>query len=125
MYCSTHQMPLYPGTGAVNERGEHNTVVNAPLSPGDAARSPCRVGDRNPAPQRDFRPDLIVISAGFDAHQRTPCQSQTFLEADSAGPRRSSWTSPTAAQMGASILARGRLRPHRSREFRGRPTSVR
>src|SRR5215475_10068804 len=35
MYCSTHQMPLYPGTGAVNERGEYNTVVNAPLSPGD------------------------------------------------------------------------------------------
>ena len=35
MYCSTHQMPLYPGTGAVSERGEHNTIVNAPLRPGD------------------------------------------------------------------------------------------
>ena len=35
MYCSTHQMPLYPGTGAVSERGAHNTIVNAPLRPGD------------------------------------------------------------------------------------------
>src|SRR5437588_10389231 len=35
MYGSTHQMPLYPGTGALSERGEHNTVVNAPLRPGD------------------------------------------------------------------------------------------
>ncbi len=35
MYASTHQMPLYPGTGAVSERGEHNTIVNAPLRPGD------------------------------------------------------------------------------------------
>jgi acetoin utilization deacetylase AcuC-like enzyme len=38
MYCSTHQMPLYPGTGAVGERGKHNTIVNAPLHPGDGGR---------------------------------------------------------------------------------------
>ena len=35
MYCSTHQMPLYPGTGAVTERGDHDNIVNAPLRPGD------------------------------------------------------------------------------------------
>ncbi|MGH6684106.1 MAG: histone deacetylase family protein, partial [Pseudolabrys sp.] len=35
MYCSTHQMPLFPGTGARGERGEHDTIVNAPLKPGD------------------------------------------------------------------------------------------
>src|SRR5258707_605640 len=35
MYCSTHQMPLYPGTGATSERGAKNTIVNAPLRPGD------------------------------------------------------------------------------------------
>jgi acetoin utilization deacetylase AcuC-like enzyme len=35
MYSSTHQMPLYPGTGATSERGAHNTIVNAPLRPGD------------------------------------------------------------------------------------------
>ena len=36
MYCSTHEMPLYPGTGARTERGAHNTIVNAPLRAGDA-----------------------------------------------------------------------------------------
>ena len=35
MYCSTHQMPLYPGTGAMNERGDHNQIVNAPMEAGD------------------------------------------------------------------------------------------
>ena len=35
MYCSTHEMPLYPGTGAASERGEHNNIVNAPLRAGD------------------------------------------------------------------------------------------
>ncbi len=35
MYCSTHQMPLYPGTGAKSERGDHDTIVNAPLRAGD------------------------------------------------------------------------------------------
>src|SRR6202162_1019819 len=38
MYCSTHEMPLYPGSGAVSERGKHNTVVNAPLRAGDDGR---------------------------------------------------------------------------------------
>ena len=50
MYCSTHQMPLFPGTGAVGEFGEHDTIVNAPLRPGDGgeafraafARGSCR-----------------------------------------------------------------------------------
>ena len=39
MYCSTHQMPLFPGTGAVGESGDYNTVVNAPLRPGDGAKA--------------------------------------------------------------------------------------
>src|SRR3954465_3065241 len=37
MYCSTHQMPLFPGTGASRERGEHDTIVNAPLAPNDGS----------------------------------------------------------------------------------------
>jgi acetoin utilization deacetylase AcuC-like enzyme len=83
MYGSTHQMPLYPGTGEVSERGEHNTVVNAPLRAGDG-------GDQFRAafatvilPRlEDFRPDLIVISAGFDAHRRDPLANLNLLEAD-------------------------------------------
>ena len=50
MYCSTHEMPLYPGTGAVSERGERNTIVNAPLRAGRRRRTVSRgVRDRDPA----------------------------------------------------------------------------
>ena len=50
MYCSTHEMPLYPGTGAIGERGEHNTIVNAPLRAGDGGDAiPRGVRERDPA----------------------------------------------------------------------------
>jgi acetoin utilization deacetylase AcuC-like enzyme len=83
MYGSTHQMPLYPGTGAVSERGEHNTVVNAPLRPGDGGDEFRAAFETVILPRlRDFRPDLIVISAGFDAHMRDPLANLNLLEAD-------------------------------------------
>ena len=73
MYCSTHQMPLFPGTGASNERGEHDTVVNAPLRSGDGSVKFRAAFDDLILPQlRGFAPELIVISAGFDAHYRDP-----------------------------------------------------
>ena len=73
MYCSTHQMPLFPGTGASNERGEHDTVVNAPLQSGDGSAKFQAAFDDLILPQmREFSPELIVISAGFDAHYRDP-----------------------------------------------------
>jgi acetoin utilization deacetylase AcuC-like enzyme len=83
MYCSTHQMPLYPGTGARSERGEHNTVVNAPLSPGDGGAKFREAFESVILPRlRDFQPELIVISAGFDAHQRDPLANLNLVEAD-------------------------------------------
>jgi acetoin utilization deacetylase AcuC-like enzyme len=83
MYGSTHQMPLYPGTGAKSERGEHNTVVNAPLRPGDGGDEFRAAFETTILPRlRDFRPDLIVISAGFDAHMRDPLANLNLLEAD-------------------------------------------
>jgi acetoin utilization deacetylase AcuC-like enzyme len=83
MYASTHQMPLYPGTGAVSERGEHNTIVNAPLRPGDGGDQFRAAFEGVILPRlRDFRPDLIVISAGFDAHMRDPLANLNLLEAD-------------------------------------------
>jgi acetoin utilization deacetylase AcuC-like enzyme len=83
MYCSTHQMPLYPGTGAVSERGEYDTVVNAPLRAGDGGREFRAALETVILPRlKDFRPDLIVISAGFDAHQRDPLANLNLLEAD-------------------------------------------
>mgnify|MGYP003664992033 FL=1 len=73
LYCSTHQMPLYPGTGALSEAGEHGTIVNAPLSPGDGSAQFREAMESRifPAITR-FQPDLILISAGFDAHHRDP-----------------------------------------------------
>jgi len=83
MYCSTHQMPLYPGTGAVGERGKHNTVVNAPLRAGDGGKEFRTAFEQSILPRlRDFHPDLIVISAGFDAHIRDPLANLNLVEAD-------------------------------------------
>jgi acetoin utilization deacetylase AcuC-like enzyme len=83
MYCSTHQMPLYPGTGARSERGVHDTVVNAPLSPGDGGPQFREAFESTILPRlRNFQPELIVISAGFDAHQRDPLANLNLLEAD-------------------------------------------
>jgi acetoin utilization deacetylase AcuC-like enzyme len=73
MYCSTHQMPLFPGTGASGERGEHDTIVNAPLAPNDGAAKFRAAFEHLILPQlTKFAPELIVISAGFDAHRRDP-----------------------------------------------------
>jgi acetoin utilization deacetylase AcuC-like enzyme len=85
MYCSTHQMPLFPGTGAVGEAGEHNTVVNAPLRPGDGGEAFRAAFEARILPRlADFRPELIIISAGFDAHMRDPLANINLEEADFA-----------------------------------------
>ncbi len=84
LFCSSHQMPLYPGTGAADETGCGN-VVNAPLPPGagpDAFRAAWE-GTLVPA-IRAFRPGLVVVSAGFDAHARDPLAQLRLAEADFA-----------------------------------------
>jgi acetoin utilization deacetylase AcuC-like enzyme len=83
MYCSTHEMPLFPGTGAVSERGEFNTVVNAPLRAGDGGDAFRLAFETTILPRlREFKPDLLVISAGFDAHTRDPLANLNLVEAD-------------------------------------------
>ena len=68
---------------ATNERGEHNTIVNAPLRPGDGGEAFRAAFETVILPRlRDFRPDLIVISAGFDAHMRDPLANLNLLETD-------------------------------------------
>jgi acetoin utilization deacetylase AcuC-like enzyme len=85
MYCSTHEMPLYPGTGAVGERGKFNTIVNAPLRAGDGGEEFRVAFDTAILPRlREFKPDLLVISAGFDAHTRDPLANLNLVEADYA-----------------------------------------
>jgi acetoin utilization deacetylase AcuC-like enzyme len=83
LYCSTHQMPLYPGTGAKDETGEHGTICNAPLSPqdtGDHFREAFR--ERILSSIDAFKPDLIIVSAGFDAHHRDPLAEINLVEDD-------------------------------------------
>src|SRR5580658_5741571 len=85
MYCSTHQMPLFPGTGAVGESGDYNTVVNAPLRPGDGAEKFRDAFDSRILPRlAEFAPELVIISAGFDAHYRDPLANINLDEADFA-----------------------------------------
>lgn len=81
LYGSTHQMPLFPGTGALSETGVGN-IFNAPLSPGDGSeRFRAAFNERILPAVDDFRPDMILISAGFDAHFRDPL-AQIMLEAE-------------------------------------------
>jgi acetoin utilization deacetylase AcuC-like enzyme len=85
MYCSTHQMPLFPGTGASGERGEHDTIVNAPMASEDGSAKFRAAFENLILPQlQKFSPELIIISAGFDAHYRDPLASLN-LKADDFG----------------------------------------
>jgi acetoin utilization deacetylase AcuC-like enzyme len=83
MYCSTHEMPLFPGTGSMTECGEYNNVVNAPLRAGDGGDTFREAFEIAILPKvQEFRPDLIVISAGFDAHKLDPLANLNLSEAD-------------------------------------------
>jgi acetoin utilization deacetylase AcuC-like enzyme len=89
LYGSTHEMPLYPGTGAVGERGEHDQIVNAPLRAGDTGETFREAMDAVILPRVEaFSPDVIIISAGFDAHRRDPLGNLQLVEADYAWATR-------------------------------------
>lgn len=81
-YGSTHQMPLFPGTGAKGEVGVGN-IFNAPLSAGDGRDNfELAFRERIIGPLNNFAPDLVIISAGFDAHERDPLGGLKLVEAD-------------------------------------------
>lgn len=73
LFVSSHEMPLYPGSGAERERGEHGTIVNIPLRAGDDG-SAFRAAYKSRVFPRilDHGADIILVSAGFDAHRRDP-----------------------------------------------------
>ena len=82
LYCSTHQMPLYPGTGARSETGAGN-IVNAPLAPRTGSEVFREAFLSRVLPSIDaFAPDLIIVSAGFDAHHRDPLAEINLTEDD-------------------------------------------
>ena len=81
-FASTHQMPLYPGSGNASEIGAHGQIVNVPLRPGAGGAEFRRAMTDLVMPRLDeHRPDCIFISAGFDAHRRDPL-ANLMLEAE-------------------------------------------
>ncbi len=73
LFASSHQMPLYPGTGRPEERGAHGQVLNVPLRGGTDGQSMRAAYERFILPAvADWKPDLVLVSAGFDAHRDDP-----------------------------------------------------
>lgn len=85
LFISSHQMPLYPGSGAPSETGAHGNILNVPLEPhsgGDALR---KAYERVILPALEgFKPQLVLISAGFDAHRADPLANLNWAEQDFA-----------------------------------------
>jgi len=81
-YASTHQYPLYPGTGSADETGVGN-IVNVPLPPMSGSGPFRRAFDEHVLPALDvFRPSLVIVSAGFDAHRNDPLAQLMLNESD-------------------------------------------
>jgi len=82
-YCSLHQFPCYPGTGSADERGAYNNVLNLPMQPGST------VAEYEPAFENqvipfltEFQPDLLIVSAGYDANADDPLASMNLQPQD-------------------------------------------
>ena len=88
-FASTHQMPLYPGSGSETERGRADNIVNVPLAPmaGSAEFRQAMSGIVLPA-LVEFQPDFVFVSAGFDAHASDPLANLRFHEEDYAWATR-------------------------------------
>ncbi len=83
LYCSTHQMPAYPGSGDASETGEHGNVINCPLPPGAGSAQFREAVRARILPALDaFEPEFLVLSVGFDAHERDPLASLKLREED-------------------------------------------
>jgi acetoin utilization deacetylase AcuC-like enzyme len=102
LYLSSHEWPLYPGTGAAEERGAGN-VVNAPLPPGAGGEAFRAAWSGLLLPAMDaFAPELVLVSAGFDAHRLDPLADLQLVAGDYA------WLGLELARH-ASGAARGRI----------------
>lgn len=84
MLISSHQMPLYPGTGSAEERGAHGQILNLPLDEGCRGASFRSAWQRGFEALRAFAPDFLVVSAGFDAHRDDPLAGLMLVEEDFA-----------------------------------------
>ncbi|WP_102225859.1 histone deacetylase family protein [Acidimangrovimonas sediminis] len=83
LFCSSHQIPLYPGTGRTEERGALNNVLNVPLAPGTGGAEMRAAYERVILPAVDaFAPELIIVSAGFDSHAADPLAQLNWQAGD-------------------------------------------
>ena len=85
LFISSHQMPLYPGTGHPRETGAHQNVMNVPLAPMTGGAEMRRLYEAEVIPALlDFGPELILVSAGFDAHAADPLANLNWSADDFA-----------------------------------------
>jgi acetoin utilization deacetylase AcuC-like enzyme len=85
LFASTHQMPLYPGTGSAAERGAHGQILNHPLRPSTGSAAMRTAYDQHILPALDaYAPEFILISAGFDAHEADPLAALNWQTEDYA-----------------------------------------
>jgi len=82
MFVSSHQFPLWPGTGTADEAGAHGQILNLPLPPGTGTQKMREAWTPALARVAAFNPELIFISAGFDAHRNDPLAGLDWTEAD-------------------------------------------
>ena len=72
LYISTHQYPYYPGSGSENEKGKYNNIFNIPLPAGTNSDEYLSAYEHVLSKLKEFSPEFILFSAGFDAHQDDP-----------------------------------------------------
>ncbi len=72
LYISTHQYPFYPGSGSNNEKGKHNNVLNIPLPAGTNSEEYLNAYEHVLKKLKEFKPEFVLFSAGFDAHEDDP-----------------------------------------------------
>jgi acetoin utilization deacetylase AcuC-like enzyme len=85
LFISSHQMPLYPGTGKENETGIENNILNIPLPPNTSGKDFKYLYENKVFPAlEEFSPDLLLVSAGFDAHASDPLANINLHEEDFA-----------------------------------------
>ena len=81
LFISTHQYPYYPGTGSEKEKGKFNNICNIPLPAGTNSEEYFNAFERALKRLREFKPEFVLISAGFDAHKDDPL-AQIKLETE-------------------------------------------
>ena len=110
LYISTHQYPLWPGTGASNEIGEgagEGFTLNCPMRPGSGEAEFIDAFENRILPAlHKFRPELLIISAGFDAHAADPLANISLTEGSEV--TRSAYAIPSVTRA-ATIRSRLRL----------------